>query len=82
VPAPLASADAFNVYCSPVEKAGVDAALGCAAVGGPDTVRAAMQDFVARHQPDELMLTANVFEHAARMRSFALAMEAWQACPA
>jgi hypothetical protein len=38
-----------------------------------------MQRFVARHQPDELMLTANVFEHASRVRSFALAMEAWQA---
>jgi luciferase family oxidoreductase group 1 len=79
VPPPLASAEAFNESCSADEKAGVDAALGCAAVGAPETVRAAMQDFVARHQPDELMLTANVFEHAARMRSFALAMEAWQA---
>jgi len=79
VPAPLASAEAFDDYCSADEKAGVDAALGCAAVGAPGTVRAAMQRFVARHQPDELMLTANVFEHASRVRSFALAMEAWQA---
>jgi luciferase family oxidoreductase group 1 len=82
VPAPLASAEAFDDYCSADEKAGVDAALGCAAVGAPGTVHAAMRRFVARHQPDELLLTANVFEHAARMRSFALAMEAWQACPA
>ena len=41
-------------------------------------VHAAMQRFVARHWPDEPMLTANVFEHDARVRSFALAMEAWQ----
>lgn len=79
VPPPLASAAAFDDYCTPDEKAGVDAALGCAAVGAPDTVRVAMQRFVERHRPDELMLTANVFDHAARMRSFALAMEAWQA---
>ncbi len=78
VPPPLASAEAFQDFCRPEEKAGVDDALGCAAVGAPDTVRAQMQSFVERHQPDELILTANVFDHAARVRSFVLAMEAWQ----
>ena len=38
-----------------------------------------MQAFAARHQPDELILTANLFDHATRVRSFELTMEAWQA---
>ncbi|MDB6162717.1 MAG: class flavin-dependent oxidoreductase, partial [Xanthomonadaceae bacterium] len=78
VPPPLASADAFDDDCTPQEKAGVDAALACAVVGAPDTVRAGMLAFVQTHRPDELLLTANVFDHPARLRSFALAMEAWQ----
>jgi hypothetical protein len=31
---------------------------------------------VEKHRPDELLLTANIFEHAARVRSFELAMHA------
>ena len=77
VPPPLASAAAINEFCTPQEKSGVDAALACAVVGAPDTVRAGMQAFVSQHRPDELLLTANVFDHAARMHSFALARQAW-----
>jgi alkanesulfonate monooxygenase SsuD/methylene tetrahydromethanopterin reductase-like flavin-dependent oxidoreductase (luciferase family) len=75
VPPPLASAEAIDAYCTPQEKAGVDRALACAVVGAPDTVRAGIAAFVARHRPDELLLTANVFDHAARVRSFELAMQ-------
>lgn len=78
VPPPLESADAFDTYCNAVERAGVDAALACAAVGSAATVREKMQTFVQQHRPNELMLTANVFDHDARVRSFALAMEAWK----
>ena len=77
VPPPLPSALAIDDFCTPQEKAGVDAALACAVVGARDAVRAGMQAFVQQHQPDELLLTANVFDHAARLRSFGLAMEAW-----
>ena len=76
VPPPLASGNAIHDFCSPEEKAMVDRALACAVVGSPATVRAGIADFVARHRPDELMLTANIFDHASRVRSFALAMEA------
>ncbi len=78
VPPPLESAEAMNAYCSAVERAGIDAALQCAAVGSVATVRAKMQAFVQQHRPDEVMLTANVFDHAARVHSFALAMQAWR----
>ena len=78
VPPPLPDAASIDDYCTPQEKAGLDAALACAAVGAPGTIRARMKDFVERHRPDELLLTANVFDHGARLRSFALAMEAWR----
>ncbi len=76
VPPPLDSAALIDSYCTPQEKAGIDKALACAAIGSPQTVRKAIADFVARYHPDELIFTANVFDHAARVRSFALAMEA------
>jgi hypothetical protein len=41
-------------------------------------VQQGLSDFIARHRPDELMLTANIFEHALRRRSFELAMQARQ----
>ena len=70
VPAPI---DDIEVFWTEQEKAGVERALGCAVVGDPDTVRNGIHDFIARHRPDELMLTANIFEHAARRRSFEIA---------
>ena len=76
VPPPLASAEAMDAYCTPAERAGVDAALACAVVGSPDTVRTGLRAFVERYQPDELMLTANVFDHASRLKSFELAAAA------
>ncbi len=55
---------------TPQERMGVDAALACAVIGAPPTVARGIESFVARHRPDEIMVTANVFDHAARLRSF------------
>jgi luciferase family oxidoreductase group 1 len=44
--------------------------LRCAIVGGPETVKAGLDAFVARHQPDEIMVTAQIFDAAARRRSY------------
>ena len=76
VPPPLPSASALAERYAPAVLAGVDEALACSAVGSVATVRARVAAFVARHQPDELILTANVHDAAARLRSFELAMEA------
>jgi alkanesulfonate monooxygenase SsuD/methylene tetrahydromethanopterin reductase-like flavin-dependent oxidoreductase (luciferase family) len=57
---------------------GVDQALACSVVGAPATVQRGLEAFVERHRPDELMVTANVFEHAARLRSFELVAAALQ----
>jgi len=47
--------------------------LSCSAIGSPTTVARAVQDFVRRTGPDELMLTSQMFDHAARLRSFEIA---------
>ena len=54
----------------------VEQSLACAVIGDPQTVRAGIAAFVARHRPDELLLTANIFDHDARKYSFELAARA------
>ena len=73
VPPPI---DDIESYWTPLEKAGVEQALACAVVGDPAEVAEGLRAFVARHRPDELMLTANLHDHAARVRSFELAAAA------
>jgi alkanesulfonate monooxygenase SsuD/methylene tetrahydromethanopterin reductase-like flavin-dependent oxidoreductase (luciferase family) len=41
-------------------------------VGSPETIRRGLEDFAARTGADELMVTAQIHDHAARLRSFAL----------
>ncbi len=45
-------------------------ALACSIVGGPETIREGLQSFVASTGADELMATAQIFDHGARKRSF------------
>jgi luciferase family oxidoreductase group 1 len=57
----------------PAEQALLRNVLSCAAIGSPPAVRAAVEAFVRRTGADELMITAQVFDHAARRRSYELA---------
>jgi alkanesulfonate monooxygenase SsuD/methylene tetrahydromethanopterin reductase-like flavin-dependent oxidoreductase (luciferase family) len=50
----------------------LDDVLQCSAIGTPALVRERIDAFVARTRADELMLTSMIFDHAARVRSFAL----------
>jgi luciferase family oxidoreductase group 1 len=50
--------------------------LSCSAVGNPDTARKQLEQFVARYKPDELMVTAQIHDHRARLKSYELLMEA------
>lgn len=72
VPPPI---DDIEAYWTPQEKFGVEQALACSVVGNAETVERGIADFIARHRPDELMLTANIFDHAARLRSFDIAAD-------
>jgi luciferase family oxidoreductase group 1 len=79
IPPPI---DDIEAYWTPAEKTMVEHALACAIVGAPPTVREGLAAFIERHRPDELMITANIFEHTARKRSFELAMQAREALAA
>ncbi len=60
----------------PAILAQAEQALSCSATGSPRTVRAELERIVARHQPDELMVSGMIHDHAARLRSFEIAAEA------
>ena len=51
-------------------------ALSCSVVGSPATVARGLADFIARTGADELMVTAQIFDHQARLRSFRITAEA------
>jgi luciferase family oxidoreductase group 1 len=44
--------------------------LSCSAIGGPDTVKQALDAFIARTGADELMITSQIHDHQARKRSY------------
>jgi luciferase family oxidoreductase group 1 len=49
--------------------------LRCAIVGGPATVAAGLSNFIAAHQPDEIMVTAQIYDAAARRKSYDILSE-------
>ena len=55
--------------------AGGEAELAVAAVGARATVRRELAAMIEGYQPDELMVTGMIHDHAARLRSFEIAAE-------
>lgn len=47
----------------------LESVLDCAVVGSSDTVARGLAEFTARHSPDELMITAQIYDHDARLQS-------------
>lgn len=62
--------DDLDARLDPHARAMLANALACSVVGDPETVRRGLDDFAARTGADELMVTAQIFDHAARLRSF------------
>jgi luciferase family oxidoreductase group 1 len=67
--------DDIETYWTPHEKAQAMRMLACSFVGSPDTVRRELQAFVLRTGADELMVSAAIFDHDARLRSYELLAE-------
>jgi alkanesulfonate monooxygenase SsuD/methylene tetrahydromethanopterin reductase-like flavin-dependent oxidoreductase (luciferase family) len=44
----------------------------CSVVGSPETVERRLLNFLDVTQPDEIITTAHIFDHSARLRSFEL----------
>jgi luciferase family oxidoreductase group 1 len=55
---------------SPPERSMLDGVLSCSAIGSPATVAAQLKAFIERTGADELMVTSQIFDHAARLRSY------------
>lgn len=56
----------------------VEDSLRVTAVGTAGQVATQINDFVAQYRPDEIILTGNIYDHAARLRSFEIAAEVMQ----
>jgi luciferase family oxidoreductase group 1 len=66
VPPPI---DDIDAYWSPAEKAMVERSLACSFVGSAETVEHGLKSFIEATEPDELMITAHIYDQAARLRS-------------
>jgi luciferase family oxidoreductase group 1 len=63
----------FASRLTPHQSGMLDDVLACAAIGSPETVRTRLTSLIARTGADELILTSQIYDHAARVRSFEIA---------
>jgi luciferase family oxidoreductase group 1 len=71
----------FGDRLDAVARSILDQALGRAIVGSPDTVRRGLRAFAAETGADELMITSQIFDHDARLRSFEIVANSHQLTP-
>jgi luciferase family oxidoreductase group 1 len=70
IPPPV---DTMDGLWSPAERAHVERMTRYAVVGSPATAKAGLEKILAETQADEIVTTAQIYDHAARVRSFELA---------
>ncbi len=67
IPPPI---DDIETFWTPAEKGMASQSLTISAVGSSETVARQVQNFVDVARPDELMITAHIYDHHARLESF------------
>ena len=67
LPPPVESMDG---HWSPPEQAAIDARMEYAAVGSAETVQRKLEKLIQETAPDEIMLVGQIYDHAARLRSY------------
>jgi len=72
VPPPV---DSMDELWTPAERASVDRALALAIVGAPTTVRDGLDRFIAGTGVNEVIVAAQIYDHAARVRSYEIVAE-------
>jgi luciferase family oxidoreductase group 1 len=70
--------DSIDDHCSADERAAIDQRTRCSAVGSPETVRRRLQELLEQTHADEIIATAQIYDHAARLRSFEIAAEVFR----
>jgi luciferase family oxidoreductase group 1 len=73
VPPPV---DSMDGLWSDAERFVVESRLEVAVTGGPETVKQGLTSLLEQTRADEVMFTSDLYEHAARLRSFQLTAEA------
>jgi luciferase family oxidoreductase group 1 len=76
LPPPIDSMDDFWL---PHERASVESMLRASIVGNAGTVKKKLQDFLDTTQADEIIINSMIFDHAARVRSYDIVADVWQA---
>ncbi|NNB97125.1 LLM class flavin-dependent oxidoreductase [Corallococcus exiguus] len=66
----LPPVDSMDGQLNEMELAEIEHMLACTVVGSPDSVRDGLQSLLEQTGADELMVTAQIFDHAARLRSY------------
>ncbi|MEP7273976.1 MAG: LLM class flavin-dependent oxidoreductase [Acidobacteriota bacterium] len=64
--------DSMEGKWSDAERAGVEHALKYTVTGSPEMVAGGLRDFIELTKADELIITAHIHNHSARLRSFEL----------
>lgn len=70
--------DDIEQYWSPSERLRASHMLKYSIVGGPETVREGLQRLASASRADELMVVSNIYDHAARVRSYEILAEVAQ----
>lgn len=73
LPPPVAG---YRSQIEPTARAMLDQSLSCSIVGSPAIVRSGLDAFIRRTNADELMVTSQIFDHSARLRSFEILADA------
>ena len=68
--------DDIEAHVDPAHHGLLRQILGRSVVGSPETVKAGLEASIARTGADEVMITGQIFDHAARLRSFEITAEA------
>jgi luciferase family oxidoreductase group 1 len=81
-PGPLPPPDeGYGERLRAVDRSGIEEMLSWSMVGAPATVRRGLEAFVVRTGADELMVTSQIHDHAARLRSYQLTADVWALSP-
>ena len=67
--------DSMDGLWSPSEQQHIERSLACSMVGTAPTVKDGLRAFIAQTGADELIVTAQIFDHAARLRSYEIAAQ-------
>jgi len=67
--------DDIETYWTPAEKAQVMQMLARSIVGGPETVRAGLEDLLRETAADELIIVSDIYDHPTRLKSYRMIAE-------